>query len=378
MRFLALVSAAAIAAAASAQETTTTTTTTTTVVTNITKSVVEDVRVETQSAPRKAALFVVNRARVPGMDEEVDGVRDRLAAAIAATDAVAVMDTADVDSSFRRWKVTTEEERRGLVDGILSGGSATRVAQMLGCDYLVVGTIVRADAISRMQGGRASKVFTLRMTLKVLDSSGASVFSMPPWTRQLPILDAEGDPLSFYNMLFDQWSEEAGTAVANSAPRWRAPAAVAEPVEFSVTTTIDGVVEALESQTKGVQGELLQELRKVVGGATVEIDGAVAGSAPGQFLATPGTHDFVVRREWMKPFKGKLAVSKGVRLNVALEMSDEGIAKWGTLEKLRADVARSYAEAAWRRGIKVNVDTQNWRDVGDGPARLTIENVDGN
>ena len=114
MRFLALVSAAAIAAAASAQETTTTTTTTTTVVTNITKSVVEDVRVETQSAPRKAALFVVNRARVPGMDEEVDGVRDRLAAAIAATDAVAVMDTADVDSSFRRWKVTTEEENLDL------------------------------------------------------------------------------------------------------------------------------------------------------------------------------------------------------------------------------------------------------------------------
>jgi len=378
MRFPAFLAAAALAAAAFAQETTTTTTTTTTVVTNITTSVVEDVRVETQSAPRKAALFVVNRTRVPGMDDEVDGVRDRLAAAIAATDTVSVMDTAEVDSSFRRWKVTTDEERRGLVDGILSGGSATRVAQMLGCDYLVVGTIVRADAISRNQGGKPSKVFTLRMTLKVMDSSGASVFSMPPWTRQLPILEAEGDPLAFYNMLFDQWSEEAGAAVANSAARWRAPAAAAEPVEFFVTTTVDGVVEALESQTRGVQGELLQELRKVVGGATVEIDGAVAGSAPGQFLATPGIHDFVVRRDWMKPFKGKLNVSKGVRLNVALEMSDEGISKWGTLEQLRADVARSYAEAAWRRGIKVNVDTQNWRDVGERPAKLTIENVDGN
>lgn len=378
MRFPAIVAAVAVASAAFAQETTTTTTTTTTVVTNITRSVVEDVRVETQAAPRKAALFVVNRTRVPGMDDEVDGVRDRLAAAIAATDAVTVMDTADVDSSFRRWKVTTEEEKRGLVDGILSGGSATRVAQMLGCDYLIVGTIVRADAINRMQGGRASKVFTLRMTLKALDSTGATVFSMPPWTRQMPILDADGDPLAFYNMLFDQWSEDAGAAVANSAARWRAPAAVAEPVEFFVTTTIDGVVEALESQTKGVQGELLQELRKVVGGATVEIDGAVVGSAPGQFMATPGIHDFVVRREWMKPFKGKLNVAKGAKLNVALEMSDAGIAKWGTLEKLRADVARAYSEAAWRRGIKVNVDTQNWRDVGEDKARVVIENVNGN
>lgn len=378
MKLESLVAVVAIASAAFAQETTTTTTTTTTVVTNITRSVVEDVKVETQAAPKKAALFVVNRTREPGMNEEVDGVRDRLAASIAATDAVTVMDSADVDNSFRRWKVTTEEEKRGLVDGLLSGGSATRVAQMLGCDYLVVGTIVGANAINRMQGGRPSKVFTLRMTLKVLDSSGASVFSMPPWTRQLPILDADGDPLAFYNMLFDQWSEEAGTAVANSAARWRAPAAVAQPVEFFVTTTIDGVVEALESQTKGVQGELLQELRKVVGGATVEIDGALVGSAPGQFMATPGLHDFVVRRDWMKPFKAKLNVTKGARLNIALEMSDEGIAKWGSVEKLRADVARAYSDAAWKRGIKVNVDTQNWRDVGEGATRLKIENVNGN
>lgn len=375
MKNIILFAASFAALSSFAQQTTTTTTTTTT----ITTSIVENVVVEQTAEPRKVAVFVRNRTRVQGMDDEVDGVRDRLSAAMAATDAVIVMDSSEVDDSFMRWKVTTAEERNKLVDGIVSGGSATRVAQMLGCDYMVVGTIVGADAMPRRQGGRSSVVFTLRMTLMVKDSSGASVFSMAPWTRKLPILDASGDPLSFYNMLFDQWTEDAGTAVANSAAGWRKPAAQAAPVRFFVSTTIDSVVEPLESQTKGVQGEQLQELRKVVGGATIEIDGFVVGSAPGEVSATPGSHDIVVRREWMKPYRAKIYVTEGMRLNVALEMSDEGIAKWGGVEALRADVARRYSEAAWTRGIKVNVDTQNWRDVGDGPAaKLTIENVNGN
>ena len=59
-------------------------TTTTTVVKNVTTTVVETVELQQQrSELRKIAVFVQNRTRVPGMDDEVDGVRDRLAAAFA-------------------------------------------------------------------------------------------------------------------------------------------------------------------------------------------------------------------------------------------------------------------------------------------------------
>jgi len=373
MKGLAIAAVAALALPAFAQQTTTTTTTTTTITTQI----VENVVVQQSAEPKKVAVFVQNRTRVPGMDDEVDGIRDRLAAALAATDAVIVMDSAEVADSFARWKVTTEEEKRGLVAGVFTGGSVPRVAQMLGCDYVVAASVVGATAMPRNVGATPSTVYTLRMTLKATDATGASVFAMPPWSRQMPIAGPAGDAMQFYNMLIDQWAEDAGAAVANSAAKWRRPAEAAAEVAFTVTTTIDGVVGELESQTKGVKEEQLQELRKVVGGATVEIDGAVLGSAPGEFRAAPGLHTLVVKREWMKPYAAKVMVRDGANFNIALEMSEEGISKWGGVEALRADVAKRYAEAAMKRGVKVNIDTAGWHDVGENTAKMVIEKANG-
>ena len=106
-------------------------TTTTTVVKNVTTTVVETVEWQQQSSElKKIAVFVQNRTRVPGMDDEVDGVRDRLATALAEIEGFAVMDSAQVADTFRRYKVTADEEKTGLVPGIFTGGSVPRVAQM--------------------------------------------------------------------------------------------------------------------------------------------------------------------------------------------------------------------------------------------------------
>ena len=330
------------------------------------------------AAPRKIAVFVQNRTRVAGMDDEIDGVRDRLGAALAEVDGFEVVDSAQVADAFTRYKVSAADERAGLVAGVFTGGSVPRIAQMLGCDYIAAATVVSATANKRNIGGRLSTVFTLRMTLKVMDATGASVDGLPTWVRQLPILDAgDSDAMDYYQMLFDQWATDVTKAVAAKAPRWRRPAAVAAPVPFTVTTTIDDVVAALESQTKGTQGEQLQELRRVVGGATIELDGAVIGSAPGSFRATPGLHQLRVTREWMKPYAATVTVYEGLALQIALEMSDEGIAKWGGVEALRADVARRYADAARERGVKINVnlDSSGWHDVGTGDAGSVINNI---
>ena len=107
-----------------------------------------------------------------------------------------------------------------------------------------------------------------------------------------------------------------------------------------------------------------------MGGASVEIDGAVVGSSPGPFRVSLGLHQIKIFREWMKPYFATVNVQPGMTLNVALEMSDEGIRKWGSLEALRADVARRYADAARERGVKVNIDTTNWRDVGTSGVRV--------
>lgn len=370
MKRLVVCAALASAFAAFAQQSYSTTTQT--VVKNVTTTVVEQVTYAQQDAGlKKVAVFVQNRTRVQGMDDEVDGVRDRLAAALAEIDGFSVMDSAQVADSFRRYKVTVDEEKTGLVPGIFSGGSVPRVAQMLGCDYIVAATIVNASSMNRNMGGRLNTVFTLRMTLKVMDSSGASVDGMPAWVRQLPILDAADAPMNYYQMLFDQWATDVTAAIAQKAPRWRAPAAApAGTVEFFVSTTIDETINELESRTKGANGELLQELRRVVGGVSVELDGAVIGSSPGPFRAAPGLHQIRIFRQWMTPYSATVNISQGMTLNVALEMSQEGIAKWGSLEALRADVARRYADAVRERGTRINIDTSGWRDVGNTGVRV--------
>ena len=374
MKRLIAFAAAALSGVVFAQQTYTTSATT--VVKNVTTTIVETVTWQEQNTDLKTiAVFVQNRTRVPGMDDEVDGVRDRLAAAFAEVDGFSVMDSAQVADTFRRYKVTVGEEKAGLVSGIFTGGSVPRVSQMLGCDYIAAATIVDARSMRRNMGGRLSTVFTLRMTLKVMDSTGASVDGMPTWVRQYPVLDAGDDPMGFYQMLFDQWAEEVTSVMAQKSLKWRKPKAVASGlVNFHVLTTIDESIAELESQTKGTNGETLLELRKVVGGATVEIDGAVIGSAPGDFQVAPGLHQLRVTREWMKPYTATVNIQDGTSIKVALEMSDEGMAKWGSAEALRAELARRYAEAARERNIKmnVNVDTSNWRDVGNGGATMRI------
>lgn len=361
-----------VAASGLAQQTTTTTT----IIKNVTTTVVESVSsVQCETALKKMAVFVQNRTRVVGMDDEVDGVRDRLSAALAEVDGFSVLDSAQVADTFRRYKVTTAEERAELVTGVFSGGSVSRIAKMLECDYIAVATIVNASSMRRNIGGRLSTVFTLRMTLKIMDSSGASVDGIPTWVRQLPILDASDDPMNYYQLLFDQWASDMTVAVAQKASRWRKPAAKAEQlVTFYVSSTIDKTVAELESQTKGAKGEQLQELRRVVGGVTVELDGAVIGSSPGPFRVTPGLHQLRVTRAWMKPYAATIAITEGTSLEVALELSDDGVKRWGTIEAMRADLAKRYAEAARERGVRVNLDTSNWRDVGNPGIRVLKDN----
>ena len=322
----------------------------------------------TEVPVKKVAVFVQNRTRERAMDDEIDGIRDRLAASLAAVDGMEVLDSAQIADTFRKYKVTADEEKKGLVSGIFSGGSVPNVARMIGCDYIVAASIVGASSMRRKQSGQDSTVFTLRTTIKVLDATGRTVGSVPNWSSTFPVLNEGGDdPMNYYNILIDRWVEDATDQLAANALKWRAPAAAATAlVAFKVTTSIDKVVTELESQTKGTKGELLAELRKVVGGATVELDGAVIGSCPGEFRVAPGLHQIKITRQWMQDYTATVNIVEGMQLDVAMEMSEAGLAKWGSAEAIRADVAKRYGEAAFQRGVKVNVDTTHWRDPAVG------------
>jgi hypothetical protein len=329
------------------------------------------------AANPRIAIFVKNQTRVPGMDDEVDGIRDRVGAELAGAGMI-VMDQAEIVNGFTRYKVTTAEERAGLVEGIFTGGSTVRVAQMLGCDYIMLVSIVRASSARRTAGGRAVTTFTLNMSTKVNEAvQGSSVYGSN-WSNKLPVPGefAEGDDaLNYYNDLVDRWAEETGREIAEKAPTWRrVDAAAVQLVSFSVSTTIDKLIGGLESGVRA-PNELLDEMRRVVGGVTVELDGVALGSAPGTFQASPGLHQLRVTRQWMQPWQNTVNIQEGASFEIGLELSDAGLQRYRNMEAFRSLIAVSYAEAVMRKGAKINFDTAAWRDVSIGDKQGDSVNV---
>lgn len=304
---------------------------------------------------------------VPIMDDQVDGIRDRLAAEVSGLDFV-IMDSAEIGAAFNRYKITTAEERAGLIAGLFTGGSVTRVAQMLGADYILTASIVGASQMRRTAGDRGVTIYTLRMVTKVLDATtGGSIYGKN-WSNKRPVpMGNSDDAMAIYDDLIDMWVQDTGRDLAEARPRWRAPTAYAGAmVPFTVTTTIDAMIAPLAT-TVDASKAVKEELRVVAGGVTVEVDGATVGSSGGTFHARPGLHQLRVTRQWMTPWTGTVNIQSGAVFNVALELSDEGFRHYKNKESLRAELALAYAEAAFRRGCRVNFNTENWQTVTWAP-----------
>lgn len=78
-----------------------------------------------------------------------------------------------------------------------------------------------------------------------------------------------------------------------------------------------------------------------VEGAAVELDGAVIGSAPGRFFAAPGLHQLRVTKEWLTPWERTVNIFPNQVISVTLELSEQGLARFATIEQLKADLARN-------------------------------------
>ena len=313
------------------------------------------------------AIFVKNHTKTVGMDDQVDGIRDRLAAEVSGMDFI-VMDSAEIGAAFNRYKITTAEERAGLIAGLFTGGSVTRVAQMLGADYILTASIIGASQMNRVAGDRAVTIYTLRMATKVLDATtGGSVYGKN-WSNKQPVPQGNGDDaMGHYDDLIDMWVQETGEELAAARPRWRAPVAnTAAMVPFTVTTTIDATIAPLAA-TVDASKPVQEELRIVAGGITVEVDGAAVGSSGGTFYARPGLHQLRVSRQWMTPWVGTVNIMSGAVFNVALELSAAGFEHYKNKEALRAELALAYAEAAFRRGCRINFDSSAWKNVTWAP-----------
>ncbi len=308
------------------------------------------------------AIFVRNQSRRTDLNEEIDALRSQLAAELSMYD-LAVIDAVDLMDRFRQSRLPGDPDLREMVAGLSPGGTTVRMAEMVDADFVVLLSIASADVRQNVATGTAIDTFTMRFAVRVLDGvQGRSVFGETFERRHPRRGGATGDVGIYFRDLMSRAMPDVAKAVADSRPSWpdiERPTALAR---FSVRTNLDHFVDGLEHGVRAPV-DLLDEVRRLVGGTTVLLNGAAIGSTPGTFEATPGLHILRIEREWMTPYEVTVNIRDGMELNVALELSDAGLRRFTSLEGARAALALQYAEAAWRRGIRVNFDTEAWQSV---------------
>ena len=304
------------------------------------KAITERVTTTTQaerdavSKTYKAAVFVSNRAgktcddKVGSLEDYVTGQITDLGVSVisreTASNAVASLDP----------NAKTNVTDKALADG----SSAVRLAQTLGADYLLQVTLTGFDANARTidaYGVQAVNVTnTLRVTYKILDgqtgaSLAADTVKVSKLVQQSPTsASAQADVL-------DELLSDASKKVAASlktridAGRITAPAAAQGLV--TVTIQIEAADLTIPDVRIGVENTVtISESKLKVSplSVTVEVDGIAVGSAPGDITVKSGLSKLRVTREGFKPWERTVNFMKGQKLTVALELSEDGYARW--------------------------------------------------
>ena len=175
---------------------------------------------------------------------------------------------------------------------------------------------------------------TLRVTYKILDGqTGASLTAdtvkVSKLVQQSPTsASAQADVL-------DELLADASKKVAASlktridSGRITAPAAAQGLVTVTIQTeaadlTIPDVRIGVENTVTISESKLKVSPLSV----TVEVDGIAVGSAPGDITVKSGLSKLRVTREGFKPWERTVNFMKGQKLTVALELSEDGYARW--------------------------------------------------
>lgn len=326
-------------------------------------------------APRKAVIFTANHAdktlndKLPALEDFVAGrVTEKgftIVSREVATDAL---------NSLRKDSPQTEADQL-----LASGSTALRLAQMLGADYIVLVSISSYGTEKRTSTAydvaTVNVIHNLRVTYKVLDgvqggTLAGDTFKVSRVTRAAGTDTVEDSDV--LNGLLDDASVKVAESVGSR--QLKAVDASAKSVSLSVVCTMQDLAQlpvGLPELQQGKDGKWVVGTNKVSLQAldvTVEMDGVVAGSAPGAFKTVPGLHKLRLSREGFKTWERTINVVDGQKLIVALQMSEAGYQRWkdntAFLESMEAgrkltdaEVKRIEGEAQMLRQSGYKVDT---------------------
>ena len=308
------------------------------------RQVIETTKTYQQDTPkdtqRKIAIIVENRAA--GLNDKVPVLEDLLASRIAGK-GLAVISRDDVTRSLKNYADghNPNGELNAVDQALESGTAALNLAQNLGADYLLVPAITSLGTETKTYNGNGiatvNVTHRLRVSYKIVDAGtggavrGDTVIAEKN-TRQTANVQTEDTDV--LNDLLDDAAQQLADTVIQNASTLAATTAKADQVTFNVSCTLAdpqnqplmlAPVTVTDDNTvvKTNPPTAIQALD-----VTVELDGLVLGSAPGEFKARPGLHKMRLTREGVGTWERTINVSDGQKLRVALQLTPESYARW--------------------------------------------------
>jgi hypothetical protein len=332
--------------------------------------------------PKRAAIFIKNRVG-DGFANKLGAFEDLLVGQIADLGFRVI----SPQESVKSLQTFANEERLTDLDKLLeSRTSSTRLAQNMGVDYLIVVSITTFGTdeqnLNRPDLGinRTVADHVLRATYKIVDASigdalTAGTVTATKRVQQSP--EATMKPDVANTLLADAAQQIAGKLQSKGAMTVLAdPSREKKQATFLVACSMQDL--SVPEVVKGENGELMlagnrYKLEPIA--VSVELDGIVVGTAPGEFTAAPGIHTIRLSREGFKDWERTINVKDGQQLNVALTLTDEGRAYWLQMAEFFAKLKReeriSEADAELIRGV-----AQKMRQSGIRVDKKVDVNVD--
>jgi len=284
---------------------------------------------------RKAAIFVSNHADKT-LDDKLPALEDFVSSRITEKGFTVISREAATDAlnSFLKDSKQTDADQL-----LANNSTALRLSQMLGADYIIMVSISSYGTEKLTSEAYDVKtvnvIHNLRVTYKILEgvqggTLAGDAFKVSRTTRFTE--NSRTESTDIINDLLDDASvkiaESAGTKVIITV------IASAKLAEFSVACGMQDLAQlplsipdvGLTENNKWVVGTNKLEVQPL--NVTVELDGVVIGSAPSDFKAAPGLHKLRLTREGFKDWERTINIMQGLKLKVALQMSDAGYQRW--------------------------------------------------
>ncbi len=299
----------------------------------ITTVVKEEVVKPAKPADFTVAIFVANRAGKVG-ESELGALEDYITARVTEQNFHVISSETTLNAVG---SMAPGAKENALDVQLSQSTSAVRLAQTLSASHLLQVTLTGFDSNKKTIDAYGVKTVnderTVRVTYKILDGTTGGSLAADTVRVSKTYQNATGlseERSSVLNDLLDEAAQKVAASLKRQIDKGRITASAAQATATITLTTelTDVFVPDVRIGAENTVNISESKFKVSALAATVEIDGIAVGTAPGTIEVKAGLHKLRVVREGFKAWERTVNFTNGQKLNVGLEMSDAGYARW--------------------------------------------------